>query len=439
MSDLERIQRDKATILSIIKYVLFLLIAALVIYYGFQLFWVLLPFVIGFILAKVANTLATGWKDLLFKIKCRRRAHAKRKLAQLSGTEVAQTAVDDAKKSEDIRTAAPLPGRRKRGHYPQGLARSRREIKLAVTFYVLEVIALIGLVVGVIIGSISQLRALANYLPILFRDTNLSQLLTGYLKEFSERFGGLLPAEFLQSIADEVAGLQEKLIEAMPGIASSILNSLGAFAGYLPILFFIIIVVIMSGYYFITDSRRLYVFLRRNITSKVFREKSVRLVNSLSTTLFRVIGGYLLLLIVTFIEALVGLLIIKMPYAVIIALVAAVVDFLPVLGVSATLIPVAIYMFVNGNIFGGLGALVLLAFMTLIRRVIEPAILGNAMSLHPMATLASMIIGIAIYGLSGIIIGPIILVIAKEVFSLYGFDKKIRKLIGDTLNKVSSD
>jgi len=173
-------------------------------------------------------------------------------------------------------------------------------------------------------------------------------------------------------------------------------------------------VVIMSGYYFISDSHNLFQILRRNVTSKVFREKSIRLVNTLSSTLFRVIGGYLLLLFITFLEALIGLLILKMPYAVIIALVAAVVDLLPLLGISATLIPVSIYLFVTGNVFGGIGALVLWGIMSLVRRFIEPPILGTAMRLHPMATLAAMIIGIALYGLGGILIGPLILVIAKE-------------------------
>ncbi len=182
----------------------------------------------------------------------------------------------------------------------------------------------------------------------------------------------------------------------------------------------------------------MYVFLRRNVISKQFRETTVRLINTLFSTLFRVIGGYLLLLIITFIMALVGLAIIQMPYAVIIALVASIVDFLPVLGLGATLIPVALYLFLQGQLFRGLGALILLGIMTLVRRVIEPPILGNAMRLHPMATLASMIIGIAVYGVAGILIGPIIMVVAKEVLTLYGIDAKLRTFFGELLNRFNT-
>ena len=76
--------------------------------------------------------------------------------------------------------------------------------------------------------------------------------------------------------------------------------------------------------------------------------------------------------------------------------------------------------------------------MPLVRRVIEPPILGNAMRLHPMATLASMIIGIAVYGVAGILFGPIIMVIGKEVLTLYGIDTKLRAFLGDLLNRIST-
>lgn len=421
MPDLDRIQRDKATILAIIKYTLFALIAAAVIYFGMQLFWILIPFVISFIMARVASRLSTLWFDMVFKIRIRRQRRAAKGTTPLQQPEQGEK----------------LP-RRKHGIYPQGLARSKKEIRLAVAFYVFEVAALIALVVGVIIGAIRQFRALAEYLPALIRDQNLIQRIVDYLNSLSDKMGGLFQADFIASVQAELAAMQARLIQQVPNIAAGILNSVAAFAAYLPILVFIIIVVIMSGFYFITDSRRFYIFLRRNITSKVFREKSIRLVNSLSTTLFRVVGGYLFLLIITFIEALVGLLIIRMPYAVIIALIAAIIDFLPVFGISVTLIPVSIYMFVTGNIFGGLGALVLIAVITFVRRAVEPAVVGNAMRLHPMAALASMIIGIGLYGLVGIIIGPVILVVAKEILSLFGLDDKLRKIFGDVLNKVSS-
>ena len=409
MTDPERIQRDKAAILAIIKFALYALIAAGVIYYGFRLLWILFPFVIGFILAKVAALLARQWMDLTYRI-----SHRKRQANNISAT----------------------PAQSKKVGRPRGLALSRREIKTAIVFYTMEVVAVIALLSGVLIASFRQLRSLAMFLPKFVAESDLGARLTLLISDLSERLGGIFQADFLTEINLQLDELKQRLLAAVPDIASAILNGLGAFAGYMPIFFMFVIVVIMSGYYFISDSRRIFTFFRRNITSASFRRKTIRLIDSLSSTLFRVIGGYLFLLILTFIEALAGLTIIGMPYAVVIAMVIAVVDFLPVLGIGVTLVPVSAYLFVNGNIWGGVGALILLAIMSLVRRVIEPPILGNAMSLHPLATLAAMIIGIALYGIGGIILGPVIMVVAKEVMTFYGLDLKIRIFFGDLMDKI---
>jgi sporulation integral membrane protein YtvI len=428
MSNPERMQHDKATILSIIKYFLISIVAVIFIYAGFRLFIILLPFVFGFILARLSIAIVTAVKNQVYDIGQFIRRRRERKSAQAP-------------------EPAPAPGtqkatlpavRRKLGRYPQGLARSRSEKRLIIVVYVLLIVLIFGMFVGVIVAGVDQLRSLANYLPEIFGDADFLLRIVDYLESLSARLGGFIPPQYLSMLENELANLQQRILQEVPRIVTAILNGIASFAGNLPIIFFVIVVIIMSGYYFISDSRNMYIFMRRNVISKQFREKTVRLINTLFSTLFRVIGGYLFLLILTFAMALVGLLLIRMPYAVIIALVAAIVDFLPVLGLSATMIPVAIYLFINGQILRGLGALIVLAVMTMIRRVIEPAVLGNAMRLHPMATLTSMIVGIAVYGLAGILIGPIIMVVAKEILSLYGIDNKLRTFFGDILNRFSA-
>ncbi len=422
MGQPDRMMHDKATILAIIKYLLITAVVLLLIYLGFRIFAILLPFVFGFILARLAIAIVTSAKNLVYDLgEGRKKRRAKRELPQTAET-----------------SSAAQTGRRKLGRYPQGLARSRGEKRLIIFVYILLIILIIGLFVGIILAVISQLRSLAAYLPVIFNDMDIFRRVIDYLESLSEKLGGLIQPQQLEMLENELVRLQQNLLQKVPEIVAAILNGIAGFAANLPLILFAVVVAIMSGYYFIADSRSMYVFLRRNVISKQFRETTVRLINTLFSTLFRVIGGYLLLLIVTFIMALVGLLIIQMPYAVIIALVASIVDFLPVLGLGATLVPVALYLFLQGQLLSGLGALILLGVMTLVRRVIEPPILGNAMRLHPMATLASMIIGIAVYGVAGILFGPIIMVIGKEVLTLYGIDTKLRAFLGDLLNRIST-
>jgi sporulation integral membrane protein YtvI len=412
MPDLDKIQRDKGTILSIIKYLLIAALAVAAITVGARLVVLLLPFLVGLVMARTSMAIAN-------KI---RPPKLTQSLKQANPPRAA--GAGGQSHSEPVLTVPQRP--------PQTLY----NVKLAVVIYIILEIGLVALMTGIIIASLAQLRELAMYLPDFFRQTDLVGLLMGPLRNLEGSLGLLLDENALLVIQQALVEWQSTLVASIPGTMTRVLNGIGSFVGNLPAIFLTIIVILLSGYYFITDSRNIYGFLSDSINNKAFLDKSVNLFNILSKTLLRVIGGYMLLLLITFVLVLVGLLIIQVPYAVIIALVAAIVDLLPVLGLSATLIPLAIYLFINGQIWNGVGAVVLYFAVNMIRRFIEPPILGNALRLHPMATLFSMIVGVALYGLAGVLIGPVLLVIAKEIFTEFGFDKKMRKMIGDLLTRI---
>ena len=59
MNDNERYIKDRATVMSIIKYVLIALVSAVLLYFATRVVSVLVPFLIGFLLAKTAHALAS--------------------------------------------------------------------------------------------------------------------------------------------------------------------------------------------------------------------------------------------------------------------------------------------------------------------------------------------------------------------------------------------
>lgn len=125
------------------------------------------------------------------------------------------------------------------------------------------------------------------------------------------------------------------------------------------------------------------------------------------------------------------------PYAVILALITAVLDFMPVLGVSATMVPVMIYLGLQGNFTGVLILIIGMAIITVIRRFIEPPILGKSMHMHPLATLFAMIFGVAVWGAIGFLMGPVVLLVVQEAIKGFALDKKLRVFAGNILNKFS--
>ncbi len=424
----DRYGQDKAIVMSIVKYVLIAALLAAAGFVSLKLFWMLIPFIIGFVLAKTSSSLS-GSILLMF----RRLRHGRE-----SASGLAEPAADAGIPDDSRKPAGEKPAELQTDAAEQPKEKKSALTVLSIIVFALLLLVLIGLIILIAVIGAAQIRALVDKLPKFFSAENINSLLDSF-KNLSARIGVILPASAIAAITEELYSLQQLVLKQFPSIASGLLNFILNMMSTLPVFFFLVVVVIVSGYYFLTDKRTVRKFLKRNVPSESFVMNIVQLINRLFTTLFRTIGGYFLLLIITFLLALAALLIIDMPYAVLFALAAAVLDFMPVLGLSATFLPVAVYMAVTGNVFGAVGAVVALATMTIIRRFIEPPILGSALRMHPMATLFSMVLGFGLFGLTGFLLGPVLMVIVSETLTQFHFDRKLRSWFGKLLDKVSDE
>ena len=390
--DKSRAEKDKELILSIIKYVLLISIVLLVIYIGAKILWILLPVIIGFILAYISNSVSAGIYRLF------------------------------SRKSPD----------RKALYAKRGFK------TLQLICFVLFLVTLILFLVLIIIALIAQIRNLIS----LINDSSLSldflQNIADKIKDFSSRLGGLLPESTLESITSELLQIQDNIIVYMPKLATSLLNSLLGMAGNLPLTIFQVVVVILSGYYFIKDRKVITGFIHNTFPSKEFVNKTSTALSNVFSSLFRVVGGYILILSITFLESLIALTIIRMPYAVILALVVTIVDILPAVGASTCFVPIAVYMFAQGRVWEGVFALAAVGIIVAVRSFIEPKIIGQAMKLHPFATLIAMILGVSTLGFIGFIAGPALLVLILGIIDSFGFESSVRNWTGKILNKIAS-
>lgn len=135
----------------------------------------------------------------------------------------------------------------------------------------------------------------------------------------------------------------------------------------------------------------------------------------ITTTLFKCVLSYILILTMTFAEITIGLSIIGIPNAVLIALVIAVFDILPVLGTGGIMIPWAIISFAYGNYKIGLGIALLYVIVTIIRNIVDPKLVGQQVGLHPVVTLISMFVGLHFLGFIGMLGLPITISVVKNL------------------------
>lgn len=118
-----------------------------------------------------------------------------------------------------------------------------------------------------------------------------------------------------------------------------------------------------------------------------------------------------ILSLVTFIMAMAGLSILGVKYTGLLSLLIVIVDILPILGTGSVLVPWAVIAILQDNHFLGIGLIILFLVITVVRRVIEPKIYSSNLGISPLASLISMYIGLKLLGLSGIFIGPIVVII----------------------------
>lgn len=123
------------------------------------------------------------------------------------------------------------------------------------------------------------------------------------------------------------------------------------------------------------------------------------------------IRAQLLIMVMVAVCCVTGLVLIKNEYALLLGLLIAILDALPVIGSGMILIPWGIIMLINGNIYGAAILVTVYLICQVLREVLEPKLIGNRIGIKPLYTLISMYIGLKLFGIAGFILGPTGLII----------------------------
>lgn len=214
-------------------------------------------------------------------------------------------------------------------------------------------------------------------------DTNLFSLIQGY------------DEQFLQWLGSFISGVSGKAVGAASGIAAAI-----------PSLFIQIVLMVISSFFLAADYHEIKLFLLRQMGGKTAR-LFLQIKEYVVGTLFACIGSYFIIASITFVELSIGLRLLGLRNATLIAFCISVFDILPVLGTGGIMIPWAVLTLLQGKLKLGLGLLVVYAAITIIRNIIEPKIVGGRLGLHPVVTLASMFLGAQLFGVIGLFGFPI--------------------------------
>ncbi|MBR5286048.1 MAG: sporulation integral membrane protein YtvI, partial [Clostridia bacterium] len=241
----------------------------------------------------------------------------------------------------------------------------------------------------------------------------------GYAHETIDKICDMIP---FVDLRDKLWAMRSNLDEELwgmlvgfgEGITGGLVSLMGSAVSFLPNALFSTVVVIIATYYFAIDRVKINSFFL-----SLFPERLRPTLKAARDVLANTVGKYLraygLLFFITFGELLLAFVILGVDYSFILALVIALVDFLPVLGTGTVLIPWGVVLLVIGNYWLGIGILVTYVLITVIRQIIEPKIVGKFIGLPPIAALASMYIGLELMGLLGLFVFPLGAIVLMRV------------------------
>jgi len=277
------------------------------------------------------------------------------------------------------------------------------------------VLAFFGLITSVLYRLVNriifELKNLYDELP------NITAKITSAIEHFLSLLDDIVNG-MPDELYDVVINALNETLNSLPGIVYNFIvyagGGLTSIAISLPNVLVFIIVTIVSSILISNDYNNIKAFIYMQIPERI-RGIIFEAREHLVLTIFRMLRAYLIIIVVTFCELSIGFLIMGLEYAITLAFIISIVDILPILGVGTVLIPWSIFSFINGNIKLGISLLLLYAIITGIRQIIEPKIVGNQIGLNPLITLISIYVGLKIFGVIGMFIVPITVIILSRL------------------------
>ena len=295
----------------------------------------------------------------------------------------------------------------------------------SIIIFIIAIIMLIGLLVWV---SITLITEASNLL------TNLNE----YFEKVYKLVQNLIASIDVESlkIPDNIMStIQQSSLDFLGNItnwAKSALTNAINFLTSIPTIGVYTVVTLLALYFICVDKVYMIDQLEHHMPDTWVKKIGIHI-----KELTKSLGGYLKaeisLVFISFFICLIGLYIfhfakLNVQYPLLMALIIGFVDLLPIFGSGTFMIPWAVISACTGDFKLAIFIIVLWVIMSVVRQLVEPKIVSDKIGIHPIFTLISMYTGFKFIGIIGMFIGPIILIILKNIFSTF-IDKGVFKSI----------
>ncbi|AJY76119.1 AI-2E family transporter [Paenibacillus beijingensis] len=234
-------------------------------------------------------------------------------------------------------------------------------------------------------------------------------------------------------IAEGSAFLQSKIHALPPGMLDKLNDYIGSvtdwgqkvakgflfrLAGYLSsfsaFIFNFAVGIILA--YFLSIEIGDWKKLAREKTPRTFKKAFTFLRKNVFSGISAYLKAQLKLITLTFVIIFVSLLLLGVDNALTVAVLSAVFDVLPLLGVGTVFIPWIVYLFIVGHVSLGIWLTALFVVVVLTRQILEPKITGDTLGVSAFTMLSFMVVSLSLFGVSGVILSPVLMILIKALY-----------------------
>ena len=294
--------------------------------------------------------------------------------------------------------------------YKPSMALSRKaHLPRRITSMIVAVIFYLIVFAAALTASVQVISAVENLVPQV--PTLYAKVVLPYINELFAKLDVWMAdvdpavADVVERMATSLFANMQSFISGLPVMAVRLVS--GIVTG-MPNVILSVVLTVISTFFISQDYERVISFLKSCLPASV-RDRVGETVVTGVDSIRKILGSYILIMIMSFGELSIGFLLLGVPYAVGVALLVAVIDIMPVLGTGLVLIPWAIIAAVLGSYKMAIGVAILYVVMLAVRNVVEPKLVGQQMGLHPLVTLIAMFMGLQLFGLAGLFGFPIAL------------------------------
>lgn len=263
-------------------------------------------------------------------------------------------------------------------------------------------------------------------------------LVSGIMEQAGEKmteFFWRFPVQLRDPLTNVKNNLSSYISNFINGMSVPTVTAVGNFAKNIPSMVVGTVMCLLSSYFFVAEKNTISVFLKKHTADSVW-EKLQIMSDGLTGAVGGYFAAQMRIELVIYFILFVGLLILQVNYSFLIAFLIAVLDFLPVFGAGAILWPWALVALLAGDFKRALGLMIIWGVAQLIRQLIQPKFVADSIGLSPIPTLFLIYIGYKVGSVAGMILAVPLGIVVIRMYEAGFFDTTINsvRILLDTFN-----